>query len=79
MRVAKSRWFVPLFAVALGFVVFAAQWIGGDPGSGLESLGIMTGVGALFLFGGRSETIRGLRGARRSRQDARRHPNARLD
>jgi len=62
VRVAKSRWFVPLFAVALGFVVFAAQWIGGDPGSGLESLGIMTGVGALFLFGGRSETIRGLRG-----------------
>jgi hypothetical protein len=53
---------VPLFAVALGFVVFAAQWIGGDPGSGLGSLGIMTGVGALFLFGGRSETIRGLRG-----------------
>src|SRR5215469_6894877 len=62
MRVAKSKWFVPLFAVALGLVVFAAQWIGGDPGSGLESLGIMTGVGALFLFGGRSETIRGLRG-----------------
>ena len=62
MRVAKSKWFVPLFAVALGFVVFAAQWIGGDPGSGLESLGIMTGVGALILLGGRSETIRGLRG-----------------
>ena len=62
MRLAKSKWFVPLFAVALGLVVFAAQWIGGDPASGLESLGIMTGVGALFLFGGRSETIRGLRG-----------------
>jgi hypothetical protein len=53
---------VPLFAIALGLVVFAAQWIGGDPGSGLESLGIMTGFGALVLFGGRSETIRGLRG-----------------
>jgi hypothetical protein len=62
MRLAKSKWFVPLFAVALGLVVFAAQWIGGDPGSGLESLGIMTAVGALFLLGGRSETIRGLRG-----------------
>ena len=62
MRVAKSKWFVPLFAVALGFVVFAAQWIGGDPGSGLESLGIMTAFGALILLGGRSETIRGLRG-----------------
>jgi hypothetical protein len=39
MRVAKSKWFVPLFAVALGLAVFAAQWIGGDPGSGLESSG----------------------------------------
>ena len=62
MTVAKSKWFVPLLAVALGLVVFAAQWIGGDPGSGLESLGIMTAFGALILLGGRSETIRGLRG-----------------
>jgi len=42
--------------------VFAAQWVGGDPVSGLESLAIMTAVGALILLGGRSETIRGLRG-----------------
>lgn len=62
MRLTKSKWFVPLLAVALGLVVFAAQWVGGDPGSGLDSLGIMTALGALFLFGGRSETIRGLRG-----------------
>jgi hypothetical protein len=53
---------VPLFSVALGIVLFVAQWIGGDPGSGLESLAIMTAFGALLLFGGRSETIRGLRG-----------------
>jgi hypothetical protein len=53
---------VPLLAVALGLVVFAAQWVGGDPVSGLESLGIMTAFGALILLGGRSETIRGLRG-----------------
>jgi drug/metabolite transporter (DMT)-like permease len=51
-----------LFSVALGLVVFGAQWIGGDPGSGLVSLGIMSAFGALVLFGGRSETIRGLRG-----------------
>jgi hypothetical protein len=62
MRVTKSKWFMPLFAVALGLVVFVAQWIGGDPGSGLVSLGILTAFGALILFGGRSETIRGLRG-----------------
>src|SRR6516225_1341001 len=62
MRVTSSKWFVPLFAVALGMVVFAAQWVGGDPVSGLESLGIMTAFGALILFAGRGETIRGLRG-----------------
>jgi hypothetical protein len=62
MRVTRSRWFMPVFAVALGVVVFGAQWIGGDPGSGLVSLGILTAFGALILFGGRSETIRGLRG-----------------
>jgi hypothetical protein len=62
MRVTETKWFLPLFSVALGLVVFGAQWIGGDPGSGLLSLGIMSAFGALVLFGGRSETIRGLRG-----------------
>jgi hypothetical protein len=62
MQIARSKWFVPLFAVALGVVMFAAQWIGGNPLSGLGSLAIMTAFGALILFGGRSETIRGLRG-----------------
>ena len=58
----RSRWFLPLFALALGGVVLGAQAIGGDPGSGLVSFGIMAFTGAVFLFGGRSETIRGLRG-----------------
>jgi hypothetical protein len=62
MRVTRSKWFVPLFAVALGIVVFVAQWIGGDPGSGLASLAIITAFAAVLLLGGRSETIRGLRG-----------------
>ena len=62
MRVSRSKWFMPLFSVALGIVLFAAQWIGGDPASGLVSLAIMTAFGALILLGGRSETIRGLRG-----------------
>src|SRR5262245_53436799 len=62
MRITRSKWFLPLFAVALGLLVLAAQWIGGNPGSGLVSLGIMTAFGALVLLGGRSETIRGLRG-----------------
>src|SRR5262249_11922152 len=62
MRMTRSKWFLPLFALALGLVVFAAQWIAGSPGSGLVSLGIMASFGALVLLGGRSETIRGLRG-----------------
>ena len=62
MRVVRSKWFLPLFALTLGVVVFVAQWIGGDPGSGLVSFAILAGFGLLVLLGGRSETIRGLRG-----------------
>jgi hypothetical protein len=62
MEITKSKWFLPLFAVALGAVMLAAQWIGGHPGSGVTSLAIMVAFGALILFGGRSETIKGLRG-----------------
>src|SRR3954449_4494959 len=62
MQVTRSKWFLPLFSVALGFVMLAAMWIGGDPSTGLQSLAIMTAFGALILFGGRSETVRGLRG-----------------
>jgi hypothetical protein len=62
MQLSKTKWFLPLFSVALGLVLFGAQAIGGDAGSGLVSLAIMTAFGALILLGGRSETIRGLRG-----------------
>jgi hypothetical protein len=58
----KSKWFVPATALAMGLVIFAAQWAGGDPSGGVVSLAILIGAGAIFLFGGRSETIRGLRG-----------------
>jgi drug/metabolite transporter (DMT)-like permease len=62
MQFLRSKWFLPLFALVLGGVVFVAQWIGGNPRSGLVSFAILAGFGALVLFGGRSETIRGLRG-----------------
>ena len=62
MQITKTKWFLPLFAVALGAIVFIAQWIGGDPHSGLVSFAILAGAGLLLLLGGRSETIRGLRG-----------------
>jgi hypothetical protein len=62
MRITKTKWFLPGVAVGLGLAALAAYWIGGDPRSGLGSLGIMVSFGALILLGGRSETIRGLRG-----------------
>jgi len=62
MQITRTRWFLPLFAVALGLAIFGAQWIGGDPLGGLVSLAILVAFGALILLGGRSETIRGLRG-----------------
>ncbi len=62
MRMTRSKWFLPLFSVALGIVMLAAMWIGGNPSTGLQSLAIMTAFGAVILFGGRSETVRGLRG-----------------
>jgi len=65
MQITKTKWFLPLFAVALGAIVFVAQWIGGDPHSGLVSFAILAGAGLLLLLGGRSETIRGLRGDER--------------
>ena len=61
-QIARSKWFLPRFAVALGLITFIAQWIGGDPRSGLVSFAILAGFGVLVLLGGRSETIRGLRG-----------------
>jgi hypothetical protein len=62
MQVTRSRWLLPVFSVCLGLVMLGAQWIGGHPLSGLGSLAIMAAFAALVLFGGRSETIRGLRG-----------------
>ncbi len=62
MQISRSKWFLPAFAAFLGVAFLAAQWAGGDPSGGLESLAIMSGFGALIFFGGRSETIRGLRG-----------------
>jgi hypothetical protein len=58
----KTKWFLPAFCVGLGVAVFVAQWIGGDARSGAISFAWLAGFGALILFGGRSETVRGLRG-----------------
>lgn len=62
MQMSRSKWFQPLLAVGLGVLFLAAMWIGGDARNGLYSLAVMGGFGALILLGGRSETVRGLRG-----------------
>src|SRR5690348_4226869 len=67
----RSRWLTPGFALAMGFVFLGAQWAAGHPGGGLVSLGIMGLAAAIFAFGGRSETIRGLRGDGRDERFAR--------
>jgi drug/metabolite transporter (DMT)-like permease len=53
---------MPLFSLALGALVFAAFAIGGKTGDGLQGFGVMAALAALFYFGGRSETLRGLGG-----------------
>jgi hypothetical protein len=58
----RSRWWMPLFSLALGAAIFAAFAIGGDAGQGALSFAVMAAVASLFYFGGRSETLRGLGG-----------------
>ena len=62
MHLTRSKWFLPAFSVALGIVMLVAQAIGGSVSGGVGSLAIMTAFGLVILLGGRSETIRGLRG-----------------
>jgi hypothetical protein len=71
MPMFRSKWFLPAFSLALGVGCLVAFWVGGNPGQGLASLGIMAAAGAVFLLGGRSETIRGLRGDGRDERFAR--------
>ncbi len=61
-RVQHSRFTIPVLSLAFGVALLAIQAHVGDWRGGLGSLAIMGGFAALVLFGGRSETIRGLRG-----------------
>jgi drug/metabolite transporter (DMT)-like permease len=54
----RSRWFMPAFALLLGAVFMAAQWIGGHPAAGAVSFGIMAALAALLVvLEGRSGAI----------------------
>jgi hypothetical protein len=57
-----SRFFLPAVCVALGAGVAGAQIIGGHPGQAVFSAALFLAIAATLLFGGRSETIRVVRG-----------------
>jgi hypothetical protein len=61
-RLQHNRWTVPVFSVAMGLLMLLLWTHAGDWRSGVWALGVMTAFGVLILLGGRSETIRGLRG-----------------
>jgi drug/metabolite transporter (DMT)-like permease len=58
----RSRFFLPGFCAGLGVVIAIAFWIGGQRPSALWSLGLFLTVAAALLLGGRSETVRMVRG-----------------
>jgi len=59
--VRSSKWFLPLFCLALGVVVLVASWLGGSLSAGVYGLVVLAVFGlALLLLTGRSETLRGL-------------------
>jgi hypothetical protein len=63
MRTCRtSKWVVPVFSVVMGLVLLGAGILGGHSSDGVFALGVMTAFGAVVALGGRSETIRGLRG-----------------
>ncbi len=61
-EVGRSKWTIPVFSGILGLVLLAALAAGHQLVTGLWSLGIMWLFGIAVLLGGRSETVRGLRG-----------------
>jgi hypothetical protein len=60
--VMHSKWTIPVSSLVLGVILLGANIAGKQLGLGLWSLGVMIVFGLVVLFGGRSETIRGLRG-----------------
>jgi hypothetical protein len=58
----RNRYFMPLFSLFLGALVFGAFAIGGDVTNGLFAISLFVGIAALFFFARRNETIQGLGG-----------------
>ena len=70
-RVGATHWFLPAFTLALGLALGGAQWIGGDAQTRLTSMVFFLAIAAVFFWGGRSETIRMIRGDGRDERWAR--------
>jgi hypothetical protein len=56
------NWFMPAFSLALGVACLIAFWLGDNLRQGLFALALLGSIGVILAVGGRSETIRGLRG-----------------
>jgi hypothetical protein len=61
-KLTRSRWWMPGFCLFLGLLILGAFAAGGNAGEGAISFGVMAALGAVFLFGRRSETLQGLGG-----------------
>ncbi len=61
-EIMRKRWFMPSFCLVLGALMFGAFAVGDNVGEGAISFGVMAALGAVFLFGRRSETLQGLGG-----------------
>ena len=46
--IMRSKWFMPAFCLALGVVVLAAGWLGGQLGTGVFGLVVMAAFGLVF-------------------------------
>jgi len=67
----RTRWFMPVFSLLLGVLTAGALELGGQRSSAIFSLILFAVVAAVFAFGGRSETVRQLRGDGRDERWAR--------
>jgi hypothetical protein len=61
----RTRWFMPVFSLLLGALMFGAFALGDEPGQGAISFAIMAALAAIFAFGRRSETVQGIGGPQR--------------
>ena len=59
---SRVRWVTPIFSLVAGIAFWIACAIGGHPGTGAVSFAVLAAFGSIFVFGGRSETVRAMRG-----------------